>query len=153
MLEQQYKQLQAQFHPDRFVGADDKQRLQALQQTSLVNDAYNTLKSPLKRAAYLLKLKGVDPEEHNQAHLGEAFLVRQMTLREDLEVLIGEEDMDGLDAMKAAVNKDKQETLEQFVTRYENNDLGEAKATYNKLQFLFKLLDEIEAAEEKILDY
>ncbi|MEK9649239.1 MAG: Fe-S protein assembly co-chaperone HscB [Gammaproteobacteria bacterium] len=61
-LEAQYRKLQAEYHPDRFSCAADSERVQALQLASLINDAYETLKSPLKRAAYLLTLNGVDPE-------------------------------------------------------------------------------------------
>lgn len=152
-LDRQYQKLQAAFHPDRFADADDSKRLQALQRTSLVNDAYDTLKSPLKRAAYLLKLAGVDAEVHNQDNLEADFLVRQMTLREDLEALVDKEDMDGLDALKSEAGKEKEATLSHFETLYRQQDYGAAKPCYHRLQFLFKLLDEIDAAEEKLLGY
>ena len=152
-LDKRYKQLQAQWHPDRFAGEDDGKRLQALQQTSLVNDAYDTLKSPLKRAAHLLVLQGVDAEEHNQAHFGADFLHRQMILREQLETLAEKEDMSGLDAMKAEVGSDRDATLAQFEAQYGQGQFAEAKQQYNRLQFLFKLLDEIDTVEEKLLDY
>ena len=152
-LERAYKKLQAQHHPDRFTDADDSERLRALQHTSLINDAYETLKSPLKRAAYLLKLSDIDPEEHNQAHLHGDFLLRQMETREALEGLLVKEDIEGLDRMKGAVNLEKDETLGQFVSAYTAGELVDAKSIYNKLQFLFKLADEIESAEEKLLDY
>lgn len=152
-LDREYKELQAQYHPDRFSGSDDAQRLQALQATSLLNDAYDTLKSPLKRAAYLLKLADVDPEEYNQAHLQEVFLIRQLELREELEALIKKEDMDGLEAMKKSALQERNRTLDNFESQYTGGELEQAKATYNSLQFLFKLVTEIDAAEEKLLDY
>jgi molecular chaperone HscB len=152
-LDRQYQKLQAAFHPDRFAAADASKRLQALQRTSLVNDAYDTLKSPLKRAAYLLRLEKTDPEEHNQAHLGEAFLLRQMTQREDLEILASKENMDGLEAMKSEVEQERDAALAKFESLYLERRFVDAKASYNRLQFLFKLLDEIDAAEEKLLGY
>ena len=152
-LERRYKTLQAEHHPDRFAGAEDGQRLKALQQTSLINDAFETLRSPLKRAAHLLALQGVDPEEHNQAHFGSEFLLRQMELREQLEILAKREDMDGLDAMKSEVDGEKDQALAQFESFYGEQDYAAAKQQYNRLQFLFKLLDEIDAVEEKLLDY
>ena len=152
-LEREYKKLQAQYHPDRLSGAGDAERVQALQQTSLINDAYETLKSPLKRAAYLLKLSDIDPEEHNQAHLQGDFLISQMEFREELEALLKQEDMDGLDKMKASVSGEKDNTLAQFEIAFNAGKLAEAKSIYNQLQFLFKLFNEIDAAEEKLLDY
>ena len=152
-LERRYKTLQAEHHPDRFAGAGDGRRLQALQQTSLINDAYETLRSPLKRAAHLLRLQGVDPEEHNQAHFGPDFLLRQMELREQLETLADSEDMDGLESLKSEVGSEKDRTLSRFESLFGNGDHAGAKQQYNRLQFLFKLLDEIDAVEEKLLDY
>jgi molecular chaperone HscB len=153
VLDQEYKKLQAEVHPDRFVDADDRTRLQALQQTSMVNDAYETLKSPLKRSAYLLKLHDIDAEEHNQAHLQEEFLLQQLEMREALETLIESDDVEGLEAMRNSVNKEKTGTLELFESHFLRKDFTAAKSNYNQLQFLFKLLDEIDKAEEKLLDY
>ena len=152
-LEVAYKKLQSEFHPDRVVNADDRTRVQALQQTSMINDAYATLKSPLKRAAYLLKLAGVDAEEHNQLHLDEAFLIQQMEMREALASLIGDEDLEGLDAMKDSIDKEKTTRLASFETQFTASQFVEAKSIYNQLQFIYKLLDEIDKAEEKLLDY
>lgn len=153
VLDQEYKKLQAVVHPDRFVDADDRTRLQALQQTSMVNDAYETLKSPLKRSAYLLKLHDIDAEEHNQAHLQEEFLLQQLEMREALETLIDSDEVEGLDALKKTVNREKSATLELFESHFLRKDFTAAKSNYNQLQFLFKLLDEIDKAEEKLLDY
>lgn len=153
VIEREYKKLQAEFHPDRFVDADDSQRLKALQQASMINDAYETLNSPLKRAAYLLQLNNIDPEEHNQNHLQEGFLLKQLELREELESLIEKEDMNGLDGLKSSVETEKADTLQLFESHYGQEAFPEAKAVYNKLQFLFKLLDEIDKAEERLLDY
>lgn len=152
-LERQYKTLQAQYHPDKVAGGNDADRLQAIQKTSLINDGYDTLRSPLKRAAYLLKRQGVDPEEHNQAHFGEDFLMQQLMLREELESLSASEDMEGLDDLKRQVGQQRDAALSRFQEQFEQQDFAGAKRTYNQMQFLFKLLTEIDAVEEKLLDY
>lgn len=152
-IDSKYRELQAEYHPDRFSAATDTERVQALQIASLINDAYDTLKSPLKRAAYLLTLKGVDPEEHNQAHLQEAFLMRQMLMREDLEKFMEEEDFEGLGKLMKETVREQEEILDEFESTYNAGDLTNAKSLYNQLQFLFKLLEEINKAEEKLLDY
>ena len=152
-LDSKYRKLQAEYHPDRFSAAPDNERVQALQVASLVNDAYDTLKSPLKRAAYLLTLQDVDPEEHNQAHLGEAFLIRQMELREDLESLSANEDFTGLEKLKTDTKAEVESALAEFEESFNGGELTTAKSLYNQLQFLYKLLEEINQAEEKLLDY
>lgn len=148
-----YQELQARYHPDRVVNGSDAERRQALQLTSILNEAYDTLKSPLKRFAYLLQLQGLDPEEHNQAHLGPEFLLEQMQLREKLENVVDADDLDALDLMKVEVTTQQRQHHEDFRLAYEAGNYTEAKPLYNRLQFLYKLLAEINQAEEKLLDY
>ena len=152
-LTHEYRQLQARYHPDKFVGADDRERRVALQYTSILNDAYETLKSPLRRAAYLLSLHGVDPEENVQAHLGGDFLLRQMQLREELEEIEQSESMEQLDAFKAQVEEETDTYISRFAGLYAEGQYNEAKPVYSRLQFLCKLHSEVDETEEKLLDY
>ena len=76
-----------------------------------------------------------------------------MELREDLETLAAKKDLDGLEQMKSSVVSERNQMLEHFENSYLENELMKAKTLYNSLQFLFKLVNEIEAAEEKLLDY
>ena len=55
-----YRELSLQLHPDRFAQADAQERRLSLEQTTALNEAYKTLKDPVRRAFYLLKLHGVD---------------------------------------------------------------------------------------------
>ena len=153
ILDVQYRKLQALCHPDRVVDGSDSERLDAVRQTSLVNDAYDTLKSPLKRAAYLLRLADVNPDQHDQSQLEPDFLLEQMQLREKLEDLVASENLGKLDALKRSVAGQRDQEIQNFTQAMENTDYGTAKAVYHKLQFLYKLLDEIDSAEEKLLDY
>jgi molecular chaperone HscB len=152
-LDVQYRKLQALCHPDRVVDGSDSERLDAVRQTSLVNDAYDTLKSPLKRAAYLLRLAEINPDQHDQSQLEPGFLLEQMQLWEKLEDLIASENLEKLDALKGSVAGQRDQEIQNFTQAMENMDYGTAKAVYHKLQFLYKLLDEIDSAEEKLLDY
>ena len=83
----QYRQLQQQYHPDRYAAASDGERLQALQQASDVNAAYQTLKDPLSRAEYLLTLQGLDIRDEQQTLQDPEFLMQQLDWREELEAL------------------------------------------------------------------
>ncbi|MDC0598396.1 Fe-S protein assembly co-chaperone HscB [Gammaproteobacteria bacterium] len=153
LLNQAYTKLQAQYHPDKFINADDKTRLQALQTASIINEAFETLKSPLKLASYLLTLHGTDPEENNQSHLGEDFLFAQMELRDKLEEIAANKSLTALEQLKNEVDKDKKSYLVEFEQFYKLGQYAEAKPVYSKLQFLYKLLSEIDTLEEKLLDY
>jgi molecular chaperone HscB len=56
-LEQRYRALSRQFHPDYFYNASAAERRQSLERSSYLNDAYRTLKNPIARIEYLLKLE------------------------------------------------------------------------------------------------
>ena len=64
-LEHEFHRLSRKVHPDRFARADENERQWSLADTALLNDAYRTLKDPLYRTEYLLKLEGAEiGEEH-----------------------------------------------------------------------------------------
>jgi molecular chaperone HscB len=65
-LEHEFHRLSRKVHPDRFARAGEKEREWSLADTALLNDAYRTLKDPLSRTEYLLKLEGAEiGEEHS----------------------------------------------------------------------------------------
>lgn len=66
-LEKQFYTLSRKLHPDRFASRPAAEQEEALRQSSLLNDAYRTLKDPILRTQYLLKLKGIDLEEQSKS--------------------------------------------------------------------------------------
>ena len=59
-LDQNYQNLQKEIHPDRFASLADEAKIVSIKKTAEVNDAYQTLKSPIRRAEYLLHLYDID---------------------------------------------------------------------------------------------
>ena len=59
LLEQRFRELSRQYHPDYFYNASQKERLESLERSSFLNDAYRTLRHPVSRVEYLLKLEGL----------------------------------------------------------------------------------------------
>jgi molecular chaperone HscB len=59
LLEQRFRDLSRQYHPDYFYNASQKERLESLERSSYLNDAYRTLKNPAARIEYLLNLEGL----------------------------------------------------------------------------------------------
>jgi molecular chaperone HscB len=66
-LEQRFYALSRRLHPDRFASKPPAEQEAALAESSLLNDAYRTLKNPISRTQYLLKLEGVELEEQSKA--------------------------------------------------------------------------------------
>ena len=65
-LDQAYRGIQSQVHPDRIARASDTERRVSMQSATQVNEAYRTLKNPLARARYLLSLQRVDIDSEEQ---------------------------------------------------------------------------------------
>jgi molecular chaperone HscB len=152
-LERNYRELQGQWHPDRFAGAPQAEKLAAMQKASLLNDAYTTLKSPLSRAAHLLQLQGCDTDTHSQTDLEPAFLLQQMRLRDALEELAADQDEAGLRGLLDSVEGERVSLWRTFTTAMAGKDLPQARRVFYKLQFMVKLQEEIRAVEDRLLGY
>lgn len=151
-LTKRYRELQQEFHPDRFAAKSEREQMLSMQYAAQINEASNTLKDPVARAAYLLKLAGVEINPEQTTADGE-FLMQQMMLREQLEDVRGaanpEAELDELGSEASQLFK-AQETA--FSSALSANALDEAKGALLKLQFLAKLQRQIEELEEDLLD-
>jgi len=66
ILEQEFYELSRKLHPDVYARAGKQEQEWSMEQSSLLNDAYRTLKDPIKRTQYLLRLEGVELEEQSK---------------------------------------------------------------------------------------
>src|SRR5258707_8999417 len=92
VLEQNFRTLSRQFHPDYFYNATPAQRRASLERSSYLNDAYRTLKQPVARIGYLLELEGYPATERgpNGAPGGKvppALLEEVFALHEELDAI------------------------------------------------------------------
>lgn len=93
-LEREFHRLSRRLHPDRFARASETEREWSLADTALLNDAYRTLKDPLRRTQYLLKLMGTEiAEEHNGKNRENASRVPADLLEEVFALNMQLEDM------------------------------------------------------------
>ena len=153
-LSEKYHARQVEVHPDKFSGATEKDKLRAVQLTSYLNEAYSTLKSPIKRAAYLLTINGLNVESVSQNDLGMDLLLEQMQLRESLDALPKDESaLKALGHLKSEVGEKLNLKQNIFSKEFASGELTQAKRIFHELQFLHKLLLEIESSEEQRLGY
>jgi molecular chaperone HscB len=66
-LEREFYVLSRKLHPDLYIQDQEREQAWSLEQSSLLNDAYRTLKDPIRRTEYLLRLEGVELEEQSKA--------------------------------------------------------------------------------------
>jgi molecular chaperone HscB len=78
-----------------------------MQWATRANEAYQTLRDPLKRATYLLHLRGIDVQAENNTAMPPAFLMQQMEWRESLDDAKAGRDVDALDALLGMLRKEK----------------------------------------------
>ena len=99
-LANRHRAIIARVHPDQFANKSAMEQRVALQWATFANEAFDTLKSPLKRAGYLLQLFAPElADEGERVNLPHEFLMQQMQWREAMED--GEIERVRLDAMKA----------------------------------------------------
>jgi molecular chaperone HscB len=84
-LDEQWRRLQAATHPDRFASEGAAAQRVAMQWAVRVNQAYQRLKDPMHRAAYLCESRGASVEAERNTAMPAHFLMQQMAWREALE--------------------------------------------------------------------
>ena len=84
-LDNRWKKLQRQVHPDQFVSQGAAAQRLAMQWSVRINEAYQRLKSPLQRAAYLCELNGSPVQADDNTSMSSDFLMLQMQWREALD--------------------------------------------------------------------
>jgi molecular chaperone HscB len=144
-LDQAYRDIQAEIHPDRFAHAGDAEKRLSMQWTTRINEAYQTLRKPFERARYLLLLRGIDAMAAGNTHMPADFLMRQMTWREALADANG--DTPALTALERELRDHARELQQELADRIDQRqDWPAAAETLRKLRFMEKLLEEIDDA-------
>lgn len=148
-LDSRYRELQREVHPDRFAAAPESEQRVSMQLSTRVNEAYQTLKSPLGRAGYLLQLQGFDPEFETNTAMPAGFLGEQLELREALEEAVEAGDARRLATLSDRLRRQRDSLLAKLETELDARQAwGEAAGTLRELKFLQKFDEEITAAEE-----
>ena len=136
--------LQKQVHPDKFANASDLEKRVSMQQTSWINEAQITLKDPVLKAVYLLKLNGTDVNLENETTMDAGFLMQQLEMRERLEHVRNETDpLETLETIADDVKTANDELMKSFAQAYENDEIDDARELIRKLQFIQKAKKEI----------
>jgi molecular chaperone HscB len=145
--------LQKKAHPDRFAHASEQQKRIAMQQTSLINEAYHTLKDPLNRIQYMLKLKGMEINSETDTTMDGVFLMQQMEFREAIaEVRKRADPLDELDKMARQTKTQIAELMTLFNKTYAQSALDDARELVRKMQFLRKAEKEINTVSAQLED-
>ena len=141
LLQENYRAIQKEIHPDRFATSSENEKVQSMIKSTQANDAFQTLKSPIKRAKYILSLhKSVE-----KITLPPDFLMQQMEWEEHFETI--EKNSSELTEFKSTINKKYKEYSLLISTQIDDDqNWSDAAISIDKLYFIEKLLQKINKA-------
>jgi molecular chaperone HscB len=147
-IDTRWKDLQRQAHPDKFAAQGAAAQRVAMQWSVRINEAYQRLKDPLKRAAYLCELRGAPIEAENNTAMPPAFLMEQMEWREALDDAADEDDVEALVAKLNAARKHTLDAIGRLL-----DDEGDAQAAAQQvraLMFIERFAQDVEARFDQL---
>jgi molecular chaperone HscB len=147
-LDARWKDLQREAHPDRFATASAAAQREAMQWSVRINEAYQRLKDPLKRAAYLCELNGAPIRAEDNTAMPPAFLMQQMQWREDLEDAASEADLERMAADVATARREMLEALQH--TADVERDFAALAQQVRALMFVERFARDIEARLDQL---
>lgn len=142
VLDARWKELQREAHPDRFAAQGGAAQRVAMQWSVRINEAYQRLKDPLKRAAYLCELHGAPVNAENNTAMPPAFLMQQMEWREMLDDASGLAMLEGLADEVALARRDALRTCERLID--EVHDHTQAVGQVRALMFIERFAHEVD---------
>ncbi|MCL1037730.1 co-chaperone HscB [Shewanella submarina] len=155
-LSSRYRELQRAVHPDKFAGGSEQEIMLAVQKTAQVNDGFQTLKDPLRRAEHILALRGLDISHETTTVKDTGFLMQQMEWREALEDIAHSSQpdamIDELHTSFAAYQRDVFSSLSALLASQAEGDDIKAADQIRKLKFMAKLQDELARAEDALFE-
>lgn len=147
-IDQCWKELQRQVHPDKFAAEGATAQRLAMQWSVRINEAYRRLKDPLARAAYLCELGGAALNAHSNTAMPAEFLMQQMQWREALD------DADGVQALEALrdnVRQTQRALLDRCADHLDvGRDFAAAALDVRSLMFIDKFLRDLDARFEQL---
>ncbi|MEJ5988676.1 Fe-S protein assembly co-chaperone HscB [Ramlibacter sp. PS3R-8] len=138
-----WKDLQREAHPDKFAGEGAAAQRAALQWSVRINEAYQRLKDPLKRAAYLCELRGAPIDSENNTAMPPEFLMEQMEWREALDEAQGEGDLEEISGRVAERRREMLARIGQLLDL--EGDAPAAAQDVRALMFIERFAEDVEA--------
>ena len=148
VLDQRWKEIQREVHPDKFASEGAAAQRVAMQWSVRINEAYQRLKDPLKRAAYLCELNGAAVQADNNTAMPAAFLIQQMEWREALEEV---KTVAALEALNNEIQDVRRETLSKCGQCLDDSkDYPGAVALVRALMFIERFAADIDKRMDQL---
>jgi molecular chaperone HscB len=148
VLGKRWRDLQAQVHPDKFAIEGAAGQRVAMQWAVRVNEAYQRLKDPLRRAAYLCELQGAPIHAESNTAMPAGFLVQQMEWRETLDEAATLEQVESLARQVAQHRSERLSQLEGVLDQ--TRDFSAAAQSVRALMFVERFAQDVEQRLEAL---
>ena len=148
MLDSRWKELQREAHPDKFAAQGASAQRFAMQWSVRINEAYQRLKLPLKRAGYLCELNGTAIHAETNTAMPPAFLMQQMEWREALEEAKTIEHLDEIAAMATQTMHEQLSKVEQLLDV--DHNFTAAAQQVRALMFTERFASEVDARMDQL---
>jgi len=146
-LDARWKALQREAHPDKFAAQGAAAQRVAMQWSARINEAYQRLKDPLKRAAYLCELGGAPIQAHSNTAMPAPFLMQQMEWREALDDAQG---LPALEGLRDNVELSKQQLQARCAQLLDaQHDYRSAVQVVREWMFIEKFAQDLDHAFDK----
>jgi molecular chaperone HscB len=148
-LDRMYFDLQRQLHPDRFATKSPKERALSQQQATALNDGYETLKDPLKRADYLVHLRGVGvlTEGCNLVH-DQSILIEAMEMRERLAAA---DTLADVSQLARETKGEIEDVVSGLSLAFKGDDIQGACQLTTRLKYLHKMMGEVRQVRARLM--
>ncbi|MDP3605541.1 MAG: Fe-S protein assembly co-chaperone HscB [Polaromonas sp.] len=143
VLDARWKELQREAHPDKFAAQGPAAQRLAMQWSVRINEAYQRLKNPLKRAVYLCELRGAPIEAESNTAMPADFLMQQMQWREALDDADGIENLEEIAAEAMSSKREQLSKIEQLLDVVK--DFPAAARQIRGLMFIERFSGEVNA--------
>ena len=147
-LDARWKDLQREAHPDKFAAQGATAQRLAMQWSVRINEAYQRLKDPLKRAAYLCELGGAPVDAESNTAMPTQFLMQQMEWRESLDAAGSLAAVEALQAEVMASKRDLLQKLEELLDR--QHDPAQAVGQVRALMFIERFCADMDLRLERL---
>jgi molecular chaperone HscB len=156
VLEKTHRELSRALHPDKYAQAGASERRAVLEKAASVNEAWRTVRDPIKRAEALFELAGIKVGEDNEPKASNAFLMEVLDEREALAEARAAKDLAKVRAVGAAMEKRAKDAEAKLAAGFGSlgGSADEAAAQkllplLGELRFYKRFLDEVSAIEEE----
>jgi len=152
-LQAEQQRLQASYHPDRYIGADERDKRLSTQVASWVNQAYETLLDPVKRSRYLLEINGATIPDDSSTTSDTEFLMEQIELREEVESCRhGDDPLQQCEQIETRLEQRADQLATEFVSHFEAGELDTAMSSSRKMQFIQRIQQQLSELQFELED-